>query len=258
MTVSLEPQQRLIWSADVATPDEVLARIKAEPRIRVIKVDRLFIDRHGLEIVRCLVNVLDDHGVQVFLDSKLIEIPSKLEELARLHATFVHPAMLNCMAGCISNGKMTLAPGDGELDGLKRFADVCNTHGVMPVGVTVLTSKDGAIVEDEFNSRPPIGQVLYYVDRLIAAGFGGVVCSPMEVAAIRSLRADDLELLTPGVRLPGGSTQDQAEERVATPGEAIRLGATRVVAGREITRDIEGQNLDRMLAEIKTAEAKMA
>lgn len=247
MPTSLEPQDRIIWSADVSDMVTLMARLPPESPIHVVKIDRAFAERQTLDVI----DQLNERGIQVFDDAKLVEIPSKLEELARIHVAH-RPAMLNCMAGSVSSGEMN-GLNASELDGLRRFADVCNEAEVMPVGVTVLTSKKAQIVEQEFR-RAATKQVVQYVQWLHEAGFGGVVCSPHEAIEIRrNTEFDHLELLTPGVRLPGSDSHDQA--RVTTPGQAVEHGATRVVCGRDLTGDPSGQNFDRILQEIIAAEA---
>jgi orotidine-5'-phosphate decarboxylase len=67
----------------------------------------------------------------------------------------------------------------------------------------------------------------------VAAGARGLVCSPREVAAVRSEVGSDILLITPGVRPVGSQAHDQA--RVATPEEALAAGADLLVIGRPIT-----------------------
>ena len=68
----------------------------------------------------------------------------------------------------------------------------------------------------------------------VEAGAQGLVCSPREVAAVRSEVGPDVTLITPGVRPAGAEADDQA--RVATPEEAVLAGADLLVIGRPITR----------------------
>lgn len=87
------------------------------------------------------------------------------------------------------------------------------------------------------------------------AGITDIVCSPREAEAIRKeSEFDDMEINTPGVRLPGSSADDQA--RIDTPRGAISNGADRLVIGRDLTRG-EGniverveRNYDKILANI--------
>jgi len=79
--------------------------------------------------------------------------------------------------------------------------------------------------------------VVDYVPRLAAlaaaAGIGGCVCSPLEVADLRSAHPEPFALVTPGIRPTGAARGDQ--QRVMTPGQAIAAGASQLVIGRPIT-----------------------
>jgi orotidine-5'-phosphate decarboxylase len=66
----------------------------------------------------------------------------------------------------------------------------------------------------------------------VAAGAGGIVCSPHEVAAVRAAVGAGPLLVVPGVRPAGAAKGDQA--RVATPAEAVRAGADVIVVGRPL------------------------
>ena len=131
-------------------------------------------------------------------------------------------------------GKKVFDVDKGELDGLKRFSDVCHRHDVIPCAVTVLTSKTEEVVYDEFNQRFPRDQVLWYAEQLLKAGFGAMVCSPKEAQAIRKMREfDGIQLFTPGVRPAGSDRGSQA--RFTTPAEAISNGSDYLVIGGPIT-----------------------
>lgn len=224
---------RIIWSADVATPDDVMHKLEAIDKPIAVKLDRLFHRRCGDQADQLSLQ-LHEYGIPVFNDAKLIEIPSKLEELAKVEIEKTRPWMLNCMAGAVSTGASRAEERD-ELDGLKRFAEVCLNEDVLPCAVTVLTSKKDYIVRGEFNVASTIDQVLWYANFLVDFGFTDMVCSPLEAEAIRSdPYLDRLSLNCPGVRMPSDAAGDQA--RVATPGQALQNGVTRVVVGRPITR----------------------
>jgi orotidine-5'-phosphate decarboxylase len=68
----------------------------------------------------------------------------------------------------------------------------------------------------------------------VEAGLRGFVCSPQEVAALRSLTGPEGVLVIPGIRPAGAAVGDQ--KRIATPAEALRLGASYLVVGRPITQ----------------------
>jgi orotidine-5'-phosphate decarboxylase len=66
-----------------------------------------------------------------------------------------------------------------------------------------------------------------------AAGVGGAVCSPQEVAALRAAHPEPFALVTPGIRPAGAASDDQ--RRVLTPAAAVAAGASRLVIGRPIS-----------------------
>lgn len=235
---------QIMWSADVDDSAGVLFHAKKMDGFKLVKLDRLFTETNGLGSVERVQGA----GLNVFDDAKLVEIPTKLEALAKLHVKR-KPFMLNCMAHSISNGKM-----DGDLppddkDGLRRFADVCNDAGVLSCAVTVLTSKTDDIVLTEFNDRTAIDQVLFYVEWLIKAGFTDLVCSPMELAALTEAGfLEHINANCPGIRLVNSSAGDQA--RIGTPKGAVSAGAKRLVIGRDLTTD-PASNYAKIVAELE-------
>jgi|GEM_PF-31739 len=98
------------------------------------------------------------------------------------------------------------------------------------LAVTVLTSLDEKTCE-EIYTRLPLAQVLQLAEIANRAGAHGFVCSPHEVAELKKLYPDK-ELVTPGVRSPGAEQNDQ--QRVDTPFNAIAHGSTKLVMGRQI------------------------
>ncbi len=239
----MDPLDRIIWSADVVDEAALMAALDLMPNLRIVKIDRLFVTDIGLGVI----DRLNDRGIKVFDDAKLIEIPTKLVGLAEKHLKH-KPYMLNCMAGAQSTG--ILSADDPNLqEALKRFADACHKAGTKPCGVTVLTSKSPKVVASEFNYRTPVEQVLYYAEALLFSGFTDIVCSPQEIAAIRAERRfDELSLNTPGIRPAGSDKGDQA--RSDTPSAAIATGATRLVIGRPITNGVPAENLEKIVDEI--------
>jgi orotidine-5'-phosphate decarboxylase len=67
----------------------------------------------------------------------------------------------------------------------------------------------------------------------MAAGLRGIVCSPLEVAAVRAIVPEGAWVVVPGIRRAGDASGDQS--RTAGPIEAIAAGATHLVIGRPIT-----------------------
>ena len=69
------------------------------------------------------------------------------------------------------------------------------------------------------------------------AELDGCVCSPWEVKMLRSIYKNNFELITPGIRLKIDNKDDQ--NRIMTPYEAINNGASKLVIGRSISKDID-------------------
>ena len=77
-------------------------------------------------------------------------------------------------------------------------------------------------------------------DRVVAlakltqkSGLDGVVCSPLEITAVRKACGQDFKLMVPGIRPAWSVARDQ--KRITTPSDAVKLGADYLVIGRPIT-----------------------
>ena len=101
------------------------------------------------------------------------------------------------------------------------------------VAVTVLTSLDTRALF-EMGWEKPVDE---HVQRLALlaqdSGIDGVVCSPREIQLVRKVVNPAFKIVTPGIRLPDQSLNDQ--QRIATPREALSSGADYIVLGRAVT-----------------------
>jgi orotidine-5'-phosphate decarboxylase len=122
------------------------------------------------------------------------------------------------------------------------------------LAVTVLTSFDRQDLAD-LGYPCEVGELVNLrVRKAMEAGVDGLVCSPLEAAAVRSLAGPRAILVTPGVRSAGSTAGDQ--KRVATPREALESGANYLVIGRQITRAADpAAEAARILKEIAPVEA---
>jgi orotidine-5'-phosphate decarboxylase len=66
------------------------------------------------------------------------------------------------------------------------------------------------------------------------AGATSIVCSPLEIEAIRKVIPQSVAIITPGVR-PADETGGDDQVRTMTPAQAIAAGANFLVIGRPIT-----------------------
>src|SRR5206468_9583293 len=100
------------------------------------------------------------------------------------------------------------------------------------LGVTVLTSMDGATLS-EVGCESDVGrQVERLANLAVKAGLRGLVCSPLELVALRQFLPHQVQLITPGIRADDDAAGDQ--KRTLGASEAIAAGATWLVIGRPI------------------------
>jgi orotidine-5'-phosphate decarboxylase len=116
-------------------------------------------------------------------------------------------------------------------------AAVGSAGDVKVIAVTILTSLGSDDLEQIGVRGQPEEAVLRLAEVALCAGAPGLVCSPLEVAAIRSefgKRKDGGPLLVvPGIRAAGSEADDQ--RRTMTPRQALDAGADILVVGRPIT-----------------------
>jgi orotidine-5'-phosphate decarboxylase len=160
---------------------------------------------------------------RLFLDLKLHDIPNTVAGACRSVAHF-EPEFLTVHA---SGGAAMISAAANTLPNTRIVA------------VTILTSMSEADLAAVGFVGTPIEAVTRLATLAVNAGARAIVCSPMEVAAVRSVVPADITLITPGVRPAGADAGDQ--NRIATPQQAIADGADLVVIGRPITgaADIE-------------------
>jgi orotidine-5'-phosphate decarboxylase len=191
---------------------EPFARAVA-PAVGMLKVGLELFAAEGPPAVRAAAAL----GRPVFLDLKLHDIPNTVEGAARSAASS-GAALLTVHAS--GGAEMVRAAVRGAAGKLRVLA------------VTVLTSLDAAALRAIGLEGPPEAAVVRLARLAVAAGAGGLVCSPHEVGAVRAAVGPAPLLVVPGVRPAGAAKGDQA--RVATPAEAIAAGADVIVLGRPL------------------------
>jgi orotidine-5'-phosphate decarboxylase len=100
------------------------------------------------------------------------------------------------------------------------------------LGVTVLTSSNGSTLAEIGCEPDVVAQVERLARLAVKAGLRGLVCSPLEIVALRKILPAHVQLVTPGIRTGAEKADDQ--KRTLTPREAILAGANWLVIGRPI------------------------
>jgi orotidine-5'-phosphate decarboxylase len=156
-------------------------------------------------------------GLPLFLDLKLHDIPNTVAGAVKA-ATALEPLLLT--VHCAGGAAM-----------MKAAADAKGKTKIL--GVTVLTSLDERDLES-IGQRGPLAEQAQRLALLAKeSGLDGVICSPLETAALRQACGPDFLLVVPGIRIGSLALGDQ--KRVMGPKDAIAAGADYIVIGRPIT-----------------------
>src|SRR5580704_13961674 len=203
-----------IDTIDLAQATKLIQSIAGGPKPAVggIKLGLEFFLAHGAPGVRYAFPApVRATGIGFFLDLKLHDIPNTvaggIRAVVELEPTFITihtqggPAMMQAAAEAATAEAKRLGVARPKL-----------------LGVTVLTSLDKSDLEATGVAAAPSDQVLRLAALARQSGLDGVVCSPLEIAALRKACGADFVLMVPGIRPAGAATGDQ--KRVMTPKEA--------------------------------------
>jgi orotidine-5'-phosphate decarboxylase len=218
-----EAQKRLIFAMDVDSfeaAQDWVARL--QDQVGAFKIGKQLFTRCGPEVVR----MVRDHGGEVFLDLKYHDIPNTVA-MAGLEALRLGVWMFNVHA---LGGAEMMARLVAEVD---RACPRGTPGRPLLIAVTILTSATDETLRAIGVDRPVTEMVPRLARLAQEAGMDGVVASPQEVGLIRQACGGEFLIVTPGVRPATASLDDQ--QRVMTPGEALRAGADYLVIGRPIS-----------------------
>ena len=215
---------------------------KTDPRLIVgldlpsVDAARAMVDRLGEAVVSYKIGLtllarpggvafaheLRSAGRSVFQDWKLHDIGAQVEGAARSVAE----------GGC---DLLTVHAEPQVMRGAVRGRDASGSDTKL-LAVTVLTSLSDADLTELGYGFPAAELVERRVRQALDCGVDGVVSSPLEAARVREIAVaagrPDFLIVTPGVRPAGADRGDQ--QRVATPADALRAGATHLVVARPV------------------------
>ena len=213
----------IIVALDVARPEQALAlAAQVAPAVGAFKIGKELFVSAGPDIVRKIRAT----GAAVFLDLKFHDIPNTVAKAVEA-AVQLDVQMLTIHA---SGGATMMRAAE---DAAQQAARAAGRPAPLVLGVTVLTSLDARDLAEVGISGDVTGQVERLAALAAKAGLRGLVCSPLEIVALRKLLPAAMQLVTPGIR-PAESGKPDDQKRTLTPREALAAGASWLVIGRPI------------------------
>jgi orotidine-5'-phosphate decarboxylase len=203
----------------VDTPDLEIAKqwvAATQDSVSVYKLGLEFFLSFGQEGIRAIQSETD---ADIFLDLKLHDIPHTVQGAAKAIA-HLKPRFLTVHAS-------------GGREMVKSAVSAVPATDV--TAVTILTSLSEEDLFEIGYASPALESAVALAKMSVDAGARAIVCSPLEIAAIRSAVGSTPHIITPGVR-PLSEVGSDDQKRTMSPKDAITAGATFVVIGRPITK----------------------
>ena len=126
---------------------------------------------------------------------------------------------------------------------LKKKTKTIN-KSIKVLGVTVLTSLNNKSLKEIGHTKSVDQLVLKQASLIKKSGCDGIVCSAQEAKMVRR-KYKSLFIVTPGIRLPGDSSNDQS--RVMTPSDAFKNKVSGIVMGRSLIKGNIKNNTQRLI-----------
>ena len=186
-----------------------------------------FCSKGGREAIKKFKN----KNVKIFLDLKLKDIPNTVYKAIK-SLRDISPDYLTIHAS-------------GGLDMMKAAKKAqSETNKKMKIlAVTILTSLTNKDLKQMGSNTPIQMQVQKLAQAARLAKIHGIVCSAHEITKVRKV-SKSFEIVVPGIRI---SKKVQDQKRVMSPKQALKLGATHLVIGRDITKGNPKTNIKKVL-----------
>ena len=176
---------------------------------------------------------LENFKKDFWLDLKINDIPQtalsaidSLKDLKRCKYITVH-----------ANGGLEM------LKAIKKKTKTINKD-LKVLGVTILTSLNNKSLKEIGHTKSVDQLVLKQASLIKKSGCDGIVCSAQEAKMVRR-KYKNLFIVTPGIRLPGDSSNDQS--RVMTPSDAFKNKVSGIVMGRSLIKGNIKNNTQRLI-----------
>ena len=191
-----------------------------------------FNSKHG----RSFISKLPKQHI-IWLDLKLKDIPNtvsssihSLKDLTNVRYLTIH------------------ASGGMEMMQAAKRAAVKTNKKLKVLAVTVLTSFSEKSIKQTGHTKSIKKIVIQQASLAKRAKLDGIVCSGHETKSVKTI-CKKMQIITPGIRLEGDSKGDQ--QRVMTPPQAFRDGATGIVIGRSITNGNIKINIQKLIVSLQ-------
>jgi orotidine-5'-phosphate decarboxylase len=208
---------RLIVALDVPSPAEAERLVeRLDGVVSFFKIGLWLLFAEGTD---AFIDKLIRSGKDIFLDYKMFDIPETVKEgVARARDRGI---------------RFVTVHGDEEIIEA-AVAGKANSTFLKIFTITVLTSMNDKDLS-EMGYRVTVKELIRIrVKNALKHGSDGIIASaddnPNEIRQLSDNHG--LLIATPGIRLPGGGTDDH--KRVSTPEAAIRGGADFIILGRPI------------------------
>jgi orotidine-5'-phosphate decarboxylase len=213
----------LIVALDLPNPERALDLVSQLGALAgAWKIGKELFVRAGPDIVRRIRQT----GASVFLDLKFHDIPNTVTR-AVAAATELDVQMITVH---VAGGRSMLEAAESSA---RDTAARLDRSPPLLLGVTILTSLDSNALAEIGMEANVARQVERLASLAVHAGLRGLVCSPLEIAALRQIIPPEIQLVTPGIRSTDVAKDDQ--RRTLTAREALAAGADWLVVGRPIT-----------------------
>ena len=176
---------------------------------------------------------LENIKIDFWLDLKINDIPQtaisavdSIKDLKKCRYITVH-----------ANGGLEM------LKAIKKKTKTINKNLKVLV-VTVLTSLNGKSLKEIGYTKSVKKLVLKQAGLIKKSGCDGMVCSAKEAKLVRK-KYKKLFIVTPGIRLPGDSVNDQS--RIMTPNDAFKNNVSAIVMGRSLIKGNIKNNMKRLI-----------
>ena len=205
-------------------------------------IDKIFTVKLGLEFFNANgksgIQKFNDIGVNnLMLDLKLKDIPQTVYKAIKA-------------LDDIKFGFLTIHAQGGKamIEKAKEAASEIKSQPKILM-VTILTSLNDNDLKIMGNNSSVIQQVEHFA-KIAKEMEVGVVCSGHEAKMVRKILGSNLQIFTPGVRMPNDNSDDQ--QRVCTPLESIKNGSDKIIMGRSLIKGNIEENLNQVAESIKT------